>query len=71
MKAFHNNIKMWIAAVITVCAVSCIQPPLHLPGQEIQMQMPRVETELSVVWDVDASVDEDWYYGWDATDDSI
>ena len=71
MKAFLNNIKMWIAAVITVCAVSCIQPPLHLPGQEIQMQMPRVETELSVVWDVNASVDEDWYYGWDATDDSI
>ncbi|MBO7113950.1 MAG: hypothetical protein J6V95_02130, partial [Bacteroidaceae bacterium] len=59
-----------LAAVLCVTA-SCIEPPLHLPGQELQMMMPKVDTELSVVWDFDVSLDEEWYYGWDNTDDSI
>lgn len=67
-----NKYRVLIVAVIAICSVmSCIQPPLHLPGQELVMRMPRVETELSVVWDCDVNLDEDWYYGWDRTDDSI
>jgi hypothetical protein len=58
-------------AVLMCAAVSCIEPPLHLPGQELQMQMPKVETELSVVWDFETSLDNEWFYGWDEKDDSI
>ena len=50
---------------------SCIEPPLHLPGQEVLAELPAVETELSVVWNVNADWTTDWYYGWDAKDDSI
>lgn len=74
MKAFRLTVvcKVLIAtAVVMGSAVSCIQPPLHLPGQELQMRMPKVETELSVIWDFEVSLDTTWYYGWDATDDSI
>jgi len=60
-----------LAAVTVFLAVSCIEPALHLPGQEMEIKMPRVDTELSVIWDVDASLSEDWYYGWDEKDDSI
>ena len=74
MKAFRLTIicKVLVAmAVVTGSVVSCIQPPLHLPGQELQMKIPKVETELSVIWDFEVSLDSAWYYGWDATDDSI
>lgn len=50
---------------------SCIEPPLHLPGQEVLAEMPAVEVELSVVWNIDADWTTDWYYGWDERDDSI
>ena len=73
MKVLQNNkFKALIMAAIAICSImSCIQPPLHLPGQELVMRMPRVETELSVIWDSDVQLNEDWYYGWDETDDSI
>ena len=51
--------------------VSCIEPPLHLPGQTLLAEMPAVETQLSVVWNVNADWTTDWHYGWDAVDDSI
>jgi hypothetical protein len=54
-----------------LCAGSCIEPPLHLPGQEILTEMPAVETELSVVWNVDVDLTTDWYYGWDLQDQNI
>ncbi len=50
---------------------SCIEPPLHLPGQEVVMDMPAVEVQLNVVWNVDADWTAKWYYGWDEKDDSI
>lgn len=50
---------------------SCIEPPLHLPGQEVQILVPAVETELDVVWNVEADWVTNWYYGWDLKDDSI
>lgn len=57
--------------VIVNTFTSCIEPPLHLPGQEILAELPAVETELSVVWNVNADWSTNWYYGWDEKDDSI
>lgn len=61
--------------VITLCfslqMVSCIEPNLHLPDQTEPSVLPAIETELSVVWDIDAEWTADWYYGWDEKDDSI
>ena len=51
--------------------VSCIEPPLHLPGQELLTEMPAVETQLSVVWNVNADWSVDWHYGWDTVDTEI
>ena len=50
---------------------SCIEPPLHLPGQEVLTEMPAVQTDLSVVWNIDASWSVNWFYGWDAVDDEL
>lgn len=63
----------YIVVVMTVVlgVSSCIEPPLHLPGQNLDFVMPQVETEMDVVWDVDVDMETDWYYGWDLKDDSI
>ena len=71
MRNRYIIIKVLTAILAIICTVSCIEPPLHLPGQELDVIMPKVETELSVVWDYDVSLDDEWYYGWDAVDDSI
>ena len=60
-----------IAAVILLNVVSCIEPPLHLPGQDLEVVMPQVETEMSIIWDVNVDMQTDWFYGWDETDESI
>jgi len=60
-----------VAAFLTLQMASCIEPPLHLPGQQILTEIPAVQTDLKVVWNIDANWDVDWYYGWDAVDDSI
>ncbi len=56
---------------VTMQVVSCIEPPLNLPGQQLLTEMPAVETQLNVVWNVEADWVADWYYGWDVKDDSI
>ena len=50
---------------------SCIEPPLHLPGQNIEVPLPQVETELEIIWDHEVNLSSEWYYGWDLKDDSI
>ena len=60
-----------LTLVLPLLCTACIEPPLHLPGQEILTEMPAVETELSVVWDVDVDWQAGWYYGWDAQDEQI
>ena len=50
---------------------SCIEPPLHLPGQELAVDLQVAQTELNMVWDSDVKLDAEWYYGWDQKDDSI
>lgn len=49
----------------------CIEPPLHLPGQETTIEMEVAQTELNLVWDNEIQLDHEWYYGWDIKDDSI
>lgn len=71
MKRLHIILSIIIPVCITMQMSSCIDPPLTLPGQELLADMPAVETELSVVWNVHVDWATDWYYGWDAKDDSI
>ena len=57
-----------IIGILTLCS-SCIEPPLHLPDEDI----PEVELMLEVTMDVDidAAVQTEWYYGWDEQDSVI
>lgn len=64
-----------------------IEPPLHLPdtGENIETYMPMVRLDLDVLWKYEIVVDsvtgevydttynwrDDFYYGWDTTDDNI
>lgn len=64
--------KRMLAYIVTAfAALSCIAPPLHLPGQEILTEVPLVETQLEVVWNVDVDWATDWHYGWDVQDDAL
>ena len=67
MKRLH---LIYIIALL-VGMNSCIEPPLHLPGQDIKVELEVAQTELHVVWDNDVQIDHEWYYGWDLKDDSI
>ena len=64
--------KKWLGILMTLGLLgSCIEPPLHLPGQQLLAEFPIVETELNVVWNIETSWAAHWYYGWDKTDDDI
>ena len=67
MKRLH--IIYIIAMVLSL--TSCIEPPLHLPGQDLEVIPPQVETDLTIIWDHEVDLQNDWYYGWDLQDDSI
>ena len=56
--------------VLTVLGLntSCIEPPLNLPADELVMEMPVVQTDMEVVWNVDYDWKATWHYGWDETD---
>ena len=69
MKHIHLFIIYMIA--VLCCVVSCIEPPLHLPGQELEMKIPQVETQLEVVWDHEINLEQEWYYGWDSQDEEL
>ena len=71
MKRLHLIISMVGIMFFSLQLESCIEPPLNLPGQEVLVDMPLVETELSVVWNVEADWTTGWYYGWDETDEAI
>lgn len=51
-----------------LCISSCIEPPLRLPAQEVMIDVPMVQTQMEVVWNVSADWKTEWYYGWDQTD---
>ncbi|MCR4765073.1 MAG: hypothetical protein K5856_02730 [Bacteroidaceae bacterium] len=69
----HLHKALWTVAVVLMAMLlkSCIEPPLHLPGQEILTEVPIVETKLEVVWNIETEWTTQWHYGWDVKDDSI
>lgn len=50
---------------------SCIEPPLHLPGEDVMAKLPEVEVDLDVIWGTDTTWKQRWYYGWDDNDRKI
>lgn len=59
-------------ALITSCS---IQPPLHLvdPDQPIGLEFGNIVLDMNVLWEYDVPYEweDEWYYGWDETDDDI
>lgn len=55
----------------TFSITSCIEPPLHLPGQEMKIILPEVDTDIDVAWDVHTDVQVKYHFGWDETDAAL
>lgn len=67
-----RNISACIVALSSLCTVSsCIEPPLHLPAEEVLVEIPKVLTELEVVWDIEVDWKTQWHYGWDELDKKL
>ena len=60
-----------IVSVIVNVNVSCIEPPLHLPAEEVIVDMPIIITEMEVVWNLDVDWKAHWHYGWDENDERL
>lgn len=61
-----------LAALLSLTALSgCIEPPLHLPAEEVIVEMPFVITEMEVVWNLNVDWHTGWYYGWDEVDERL
>ncbi len=71
MKSLRQVISRVLAVIVSLQCCACIQPPLHLPGQEILTEFPTVDTQLSIVWNISTDWTTNWYYGWDETDTSL
>ena len=39
--------------------VSCIEPPLHLPGQDLAVDVQVAQTELNLVWDNEVQIEHE------------
>lgn len=50
---------------------SCIEPPLKLPAQEVIVDLQVNVINLDVVWGIDNSWKDRFYYGWDEKDDEL
>jgi len=59
----RKHLIYMIAALLGV--TSCIEPPLHLPGQDLAVELQVAQTELNMVWDSEVQLENEWYYGWD------
>ena len=59
-----------IAAMLLALG-SCIKPPLNLAAESVVIDLPIVDTELEVVWNINTDLEKDWYYGWDDTDKAL
>ena len=61
----------YIALISLVCLTGCYrEPPLHLPGDPRDIEIPLVDLRLEAYWDYELSYDwrAEWIYGWDAED---
>lgn len=57
---------------LVVTLNSCyIEPPLHLPSEDVVIEVPIVIQELDVVWDIDVSWKVNWIYQWDSEDSAL
>ena len=65
----HSHLIYIVATMLGLA--SCIEPPLHLPGQELAVDLQVAQTALNLVWDSEVQIEHEWYYGWDLKDDSI
>ena len=64
MKHITTYLLLFLA---TFSITSCIEPPLHLPGQEMKIILPQVDTDIDVAWDVHTDVQVKYHFGWDET----
>lgn len=73
LRSLQRAASRSVLALVFVLAgmTSCIEPPLHLPAQEVVTEMPLVVTDLQIVWNIDASWYAHWYYGWDSKDEEL
>ena len=76
MKKKLQNSILYLLSVLTVsCSLltlqSCIEPPLKLPAEEVLVDLPVVQVDLDVVWNLDIDWETDWRYGWDSIDKQL
>ena len=38
--------------LLSLLLVGCIEPPLHLPAEDVLVDMPIVVTDMEVVWNI-------------------
>ena len=68
MKHITTYLLLFLA---TFSITSCIEPPLRLPGQEMKIILPQVDTDIDVAWDVHTDVQVKYHFGWDETDAAL
>lgn len=59
-----------LLTTLCLCLASCIEPPLHLPAEEVMIETPVVLTEMEAVWNLDVDWQTQWHYGWDMEDET-
>lgn len=72
-KGIHRHITAAAAAALLLMgAAACtIQPPLHLPEGDIEVNLPEVAVDIEAVWAADTDWRADWHYGWDTGDEAL
>lgn len=72
MKKRLTRWAMLVVMCASVCTLaSCIEPELHLPADDVVVDMPIVIMDMEVVWNVDVNWNTQWLYGWDAIDEQL
>lgn len=57
--------------LLSLLLVGCIEPPLHLPAEDVLVDMPIVVTDLEIVWNINVDWQTNWHYGWDEIDEEV
>ncbi len=71
MAVRHLKAKLLAAAVITLTACT-IEPPLKLAdGADVEFAYPEVVTDINLIWGLDSTWTDLWWYGWDAEDAAV
>lgn len=66
MKRIFLHITVILAVIFSL--TGCIEPPLRLPAEVVLVDMPTVQVDMSVVWNLDVDWQARWYYGWNEDD---